>query len=155
MSWQLGGTSNLWSGRCAPMDQYDISESKLWPFERSSLNDHYEYASRFLGLEPWKFVDQISGVNSQQAEWFDLVNDDKWVATKFQWNQPCFNARPFLEALSNENENFWILLNSRAIAINSKSCRGNITHIEVATNKDTRFNIRARCCFSLWRDRDT
>lgn len=144
MSWQLGGTSNLWAGRCAPMDSYDISESKLWPFERHILNDHYEYASRFLGLEPWEHVDQISGINSKQSEWFDLINDDKWTETKFQWNHPCFNARPFLENLAKKNENFWILMNSRVIAINSKSSGENITHIEVATNKDNRFNIRAR-----------
>ena len=144
MSWQLGGTSNLWAGRSAPMDSYDISGSKLWPFERKTLNEHYEYASRFLGLESWKLVDQISGVNSKQAEWFDLINDEKWVETKFQWNQPCFNARPFLEGLANENKNFWILLNSRAIAMNSKSHGRTISHLEVATNKDTRFNIRAR-----------
>ena len=144
MSWQLGGTSNLWAGRCAPMDSYDISESRLWPFERHVLNDHYEYASRFLGLEPWKLVNQISGVIPKQVEWFDLINDDKWTETKFQWNQPCFNARPFLENLASGSNNFWILLNSRAIAINSKTDRGNITHIEVATNKNTRFNIRSR-----------
>ena len=105
MSWQLGGTSNLWAGRCAPMDKYDISGSRLWPFEHHVLDDHYEYASRFLGLEPWKLVDQISGVNSKQAEWFDLINDDKWKATKFQWNQPCLMPDPFWKAL-NENENF-------------------------------------------------
>ena len=82
-------------------------------------------------------------VNSQQAEWFDLINDDKWKATKFQCNQPCFNARPFWKVFQMRMK-FWILLNSRAIAINSKSCRGNITNIEVATNKDARFNIRSR-----------
>ena len=77
MSWQLGGTSNLWAGRCAPMDSYDISESKLWPFDRHVLNDHYEYASRFLGLESWESVEQVSGVTPKQVEWFDLINDDK------------------------------------------------------------------------------
>ena len=63
--------------------------------------------------------------------------------TKFQWNQPCFNARRYWKALQMKMK-ILILLNSRAIAINSKSCGNNITHMQVAMNKDTRFDIRAR-----------
>lgn len=144
MSWQLGGTSNLWAGRCAPMDEYDISESRGWPFERQKLNKYYAYASRFLGLEPWESVEQILGVSEKQAEWFQLIDDDNWIETKFQWNRPCFNARPFLENLASRNENFWVLLNSRALTLSSEHPGHRIKALEVATDKNERFNISAR-----------
>lgn len=45
----LGGTSNVWAGYCAPLDERDFAS---WPIGRAELDPYYEEAARILGRDP-------------------------------------------------------------------------------------------------------
>ena len=51
----FGGTTNLWSGYCRPLDELDFESrdwvpNSGWPISRSTLNPYYDAASDFVGI---------------------------------------------------------------------------------------------------------
>lgn len=51
----LGGTTNHWSGRCAPLDQLDFQRRDWiphsgWPIDRTELDPYYERACKVAGF---------------------------------------------------------------------------------------------------------
>lgn len=58
----LGGTSTLWTGRCAPFDPIDFTERAWiphsgWPIARSELDGYLDRAGPLLGLGPQIYDD--------------------------------------------------------------------------------------------------
>ena len=58
-SFQYGGSTNLWSGRAAPLDLVDLAkrgwiESSGWPLSYDELSEYYEYAFKILGINDQK-----------------------------------------------------------------------------------------------------
>jgi choline dehydrogenase-like flavoprotein len=56
----LGGTANLWGGRCAELNEVDFERRDWvaysgWPFGLRELQPHYDTACRFLGINPGGF----------------------------------------------------------------------------------------------------
>ncbi len=55
----LGGTTNHWSGRCAPLDELDFQRRDWipysgWPIDRSELDPYYARACKVAGFpSPW------------------------------------------------------------------------------------------------------
>jgi len=52
---ELGGTSNLWHGLCAPLDEIDFEsrpwiENSGWPLRRADLAAFYDEAAEALGI---------------------------------------------------------------------------------------------------------
>src|SRR5258708_1661570 len=53
----LGGSSRIWTGRCAPFDQSDFEERPWidysgWPLSRPDIEPYLERAGQALGLGP-------------------------------------------------------------------------------------------------------
>ena len=73
LSKQVGGTSNLWSGRVSPLDKEDFEcKNKYlngWPIDFYDLENYYKLACRELKIN----YDSIWGPNS---------NYDKYVPNK-------------------------------------------------------------------------
>jgi len=67
---QFGGTANLWSGRCRPLDECDL---KNWSQKKINLKDFQEEASRILMLDN-NFIDQRIDENFRKInfEYADL-----------------------------------------------------------------------------------
>lgn len=56
----LGGTSQIWGGRCLPLDDIDFedrpySAEARWPIGHQDLKPYYERAAEFLGIEDCTF----------------------------------------------------------------------------------------------------
>ena len=56
----FGGTTNLWSGQCRPLDQSDFECQDWipfsgWPFGKDQLNPFYERAQTILQLGPYAY----------------------------------------------------------------------------------------------------
>jgi len=52
-----GGTSHVWTGRCAPFDDIDFEQRSWvaysgWPITRPEIDSHLERAGVYLGLGP-------------------------------------------------------------------------------------------------------
>ncbi len=56
----LGGTSNVWNGRCMPFDDIDYEERPWvprsgWPFDAAEMAPYVDRASEHLGAGPYLF----------------------------------------------------------------------------------------------------
>lgn len=60
----LGGTTNHWSGQCAPMSQLDFEKREWvpqsgWPMERADLDPFYERAQPICSLGEYVYDEQL------------------------------------------------------------------------------------------------
>lgn len=109
---QIGGSSNLWAGRTALFENIDLQErdwlcdGDSWPFDRSTLDQHYANAVKFLGLPDFDgYLKADIDVPLSLGQKIDLKC--------FQWSKKPFNfKKTLLEASKNEQSNFSILYNA-------------------------------------------
>jgi choline dehydrogenase-like flavoprotein len=62
----LGGTSQLWGGRCLPLDPIDFEAQRhevgSWPIKLDEVTPYYEPAAAFLACGPARFTADTPGV---------------------------------------------------------------------------------------------
>ncbi|KQS99091.1 MULTISPECIES: GMC oxidoreductase [unclassified Rhizobium] len=117
LSLQFGGSTNLWSGRTAPLEDVDMTQAKGWPFERASIEAYYEEALRFLRLQPFERVAGIPPYDGGQKQWNDFLANADISVKRFQWNRPVFKGLEYFSALAASNANLTVLLNCRALKL--------------------------------------
>ena len=78
----LGGTANLWGGRCVRFDDIDFAPRghvahSGWPIAHAELAPHYPEALRFLGCEPTESPAETSDktVDDGNTEWWSGSSD--------------------------------------------------------------------------------
>ncbi|KHJ55043.1 hypothetical protein LA66_10930 [Aureimonas altamirensis] len=78
----LGGTANLWGGRCVRFDDIDFAPRghvahSGWPIAHAELASHYPEALRFLGCEPTESPAETSDktVDDGNTEWWSGSSD--------------------------------------------------------------------------------
>lgn len=86
---RLGGTSNLWAGRCQPFDPIDFAPRPLvgdarWPIGHADLAPYYERACAYAHCGQAVFRDPIDGVDAADAA-FDFTRLERFSnKPKFQ-----------------------------------------------------------------------
>lgn len=98
---QVGGSSNLWSGRVAAMEPIDFEgrdwfKGGSWPIKFSELEKFYRNALEIMGLP--NAQPMLAFSESAPADWLGLKN--KISLKEFYWNSPPFNAASYLEEAS-------------------------------------------------------
>jgi choline dehydrogenase-like flavoprotein len=117
LSWQFGGTSNLWAGRCAPLESTDMSVRNGWPFDCSELAGHYQESAEILQLEPLKTFQKHAIPSSGNLEMDTLVQSQPSRTKKFQWNNPCFNSGDHIKALCRQHRNLIAVTDLRLLRL--------------------------------------
>jgi hypothetical protein len=79
---QLGGTSNLWAGRCLPFDPVDFGARPWldlpgWPLSEADLAPYLERALEYLGAGPPVFRETLSGIDADPAFGFEAL--ERWT----------------------------------------------------------------------------
>jgi hypothetical protein len=79
---QLGGTSNLWGGRCVPLDPLDFEPRPLlgqrgWPIGAADLAPFFPAACNYLGCGEAVFEQSISGLPPVSAD-FRVDRLERW-----------------------------------------------------------------------------
>jgi choline dehydrogenase-like flavoprotein len=98
---QLGGSSNLWAGRVAPLEAIDFVArpwvpNSGWPFEISRLCTYYDEALTIMGLP--RLDDWPARCDSLPIAWNSI---QKHVDLKrFVWASPPFRTASYLAAQS-------------------------------------------------------
>lgn len=118
---QLGGASNLWSGRCAPFENIDfIARPEIphtgWPFPRAALDDYYQRAAAILGLPGVEAASHAAQAlpsvpalgNSLQA----FLKQGGISLKSFQWARKPFNAGAYLRAAAADLANLRVVLDT-------------------------------------------
>jgi choline dehydrogenase-like flavoprotein len=60
----LGGSSHVWTGRCAPFDELDFDSRSWipysgWPLTRADLEPYFQRAAPYLGLAPARYDETL------------------------------------------------------------------------------------------------
>jgi choline dehydrogenase-like flavoprotein len=79
---RLGGTSNLWGGRCVPYDPIDFAErpglvGPLWPIGPGAIAPHYEAACRYANCGSPVFEQAVPGVTVDDPR-FTYTRLERW-----------------------------------------------------------------------------
>ncbi|ANK72821.1 MULTISPECIES: GMC family oxidoreductase [Ensifer] len=117
LSFQIGGATNLWSGRVAPLEDVDLTSGNDWPLERAELDGYYQQAIELLQLKPIGAIDQVPAYDGGSAPWRDFVSDPAVSVKRFQWSRPAFNGQDYLKALAGKNPDLTIVYNCRVLQV--------------------------------------
>ncbi|MEQ9639382.1 MAG: FAD-dependent oxidoreductase [Alphaproteobacteria bacterium] len=95
---QVGGSSNLWAGRTAPLEAIDFEHRDWvpdsgWPVTRAELDDYYDQAARIISL-PDEDHDPRDGLLALSDELCDGPLETK----SFLWSAPPFKIADYLRA---------------------------------------------------------
>lgn len=140
----FGGTTNHWSGRCAPLDEIDFRKRSWvpysgWPLTRAELDPYYERANPLIGLGENIYDERVwdeLGIDAPR------LNSDK-ARVRF-WR---FSARRFGSAFRAEleaAENIRILLNANVTNIQSTSSVDAVDYVDITTLDGIKGRVRAR-----------
>lgn len=117
LSFQIGGATNLWSGRVAPLEDVDLTSGNDWPLERAELDGYYQQALELLQLKPISDVGRIPAYDGGSLAWRAFISDPAVSVKRFQWSRPAFNGQEYLKALAAKNANLSIVYNCRVLQL--------------------------------------
>ena len=115
---QVGGSSNLWAGRTAPLEPIDfeardwVPESG-WPLAREALDDYYETVARLLNL-PVPLADVGGGLAALSPR----LHDEPLETKVFAWSTPPFQVGALVEeALAAYPDRLTLVMNAAVRAL--------------------------------------
>lgn len=141
----FGGTTNHWSGQCAPLSEMDFQSRPWvpysgWPISKTDLDPYYQRALPVCELGPYVF---------DQKAWKTFgVDPPLFNPTKIQshfWQNsrgPTRFGKVYREELQNA-ENITVYLNANVTNIQIDQSGANVTHIDVAALNGKRGKVRA------------
>lgn len=96
---QLGGSSNLWAGRVAPLEPADFEARDWipgsgWPIGAADLAPYYERAFMLTGAAP---TDAFDAVSSLPGPWGPLLTSGDVETKMFSWASPPFRVAQWLK----------------------------------------------------------
>jgi choline dehydrogenase-like flavoprotein len=99
---QLGGSSNLWAGRVAPLEPIDMEKRPWvpdsgWPFSTEALWPHYRAALEIMGLPS-----EIAATTGAIPPSWAVLTGGSVDIKRFYWSTPPFNTGTYLEQAQNE-----------------------------------------------------
>ncbi len=144
LSWQVGGASNLWSGRVAPLEDRDISPETGWPYGYTELAPYYDSAATIIGVSPMSKLSMEGTDIKPGTEWAKVVEDAAISIKRFQWSAPPFNTGSALADAVIRFPNLSVVSDARVLAFDGQGADGAITHVTLATSDGTRHRLTAK-----------
>jgi len=148
---QLGGSSNLWSGRVAPFEFVDFEkrdwiDESGWPI---GLQDLYPYYVRAAGLMRLPYPNFLhshqQSVSSELASLLPQSPDDLLDVKRFFWVEPPFNTGDHLKSAMRASDGRLRILTSAHVRRLVQNPAGNlVSHAVVATPDGHELKIMAR-----------
>ncbi|WP_417336311.1 GMC family oxidoreductase [Halobacteriovorax marinus] len=150
---QLGGTSTLWHGVLAPLDEVDFEEREWipnsgWPISLSDLEPYYEEASELLGVRDYSYFDSRL-LSTELANKLLEMNFNRRVFENKMFQQPLpeKNFSHDLLELVKDSEKYNLLINTVGLEL-LKGRDGLIRALKVGGGDGNTFEVKARCFVS-------
>src|SRR5271165_20370 len=148
----LGGTSRVWTGRCAPFDPMDFEERSWvaysgWPFTRADMDPYLERAGAYLGLGPHCYDETLWRLFRVPPPSPSL--DERFLQPTF-WqfsrspNVPGSSVDFGRDLLIHRDININILVHSNITHITTTQDGSRVESVEVSTLENRRSRVRAR-----------
>jgi len=142
-SYQMGGASNLWSGKMHSLDEIDfIKRSHIhnftWPFNKIKLAYYYKKAAKIFSLPD----------NDKFKNFFlpsIKIKKDTNISIKQMYtsNKP-YSFKNFLKIKDNSLKNIKVLTDSKVISLSQEGKSKKISHINVKDKRLNNFKINAK-----------
>jgi len=141
----FGGTTNHWTGRCAPLDAADFTARHWvphsgWPITRADLDPFYERAQRICDLGNYSYGEDVLealGVPDMQ------LDRDKLAPQCWQISAPTRFAGKYGPVLR-VVENIQVVLHATATNVELNPDGTQVDHIGLATPDGRRHRVKAR-----------
>lgn len=145
----LGGSTNTWAGRCAPMDKSDFERRDWvphsgWPINRQDLDSYYDKAANFLRLPSSHFFFNGAWRKFLLKTSNRFLNDDKLDPIVFLLAKKPINVRKAYAQELKKTGNIKVYLNANVTELVTDVEETEITKVNVATLRGTKFIIRAK-----------
>ena len=119
----VGGTSNLWHGLMAPLDEQDFTnriingEDFSWPISRSVLVEFYEEACKFLSDDKYSLGNNDFLITKKSKIGIDQLDSICKTKQYFQ-PRPAINLHKLLFKITNNSNEYHLITDSVALCIN-------------------------------------
>jgi choline dehydrogenase-like flavoprotein len=141
----FGGTTNHWTGRCAPLDAIDFQHRPWvahsgWPITRKQLDPYYTRAQGVCDLGPFRYDEHaLDALRLPDAR----LDRDKLDPQLWQFSAPTRFARKYGPTLQvAQNIQVWVHANATGIRLNPEGSA--VDHVEAMTPEGKRHQVRAR-----------
>lgn len=154
----LGGTSHIWTGRCAPFDDLDFQQRSWvphsgWSISRRSLDSYLERAGKNLGIGPHCYDERLwerFKVSRPAASLNEtVVKPVFWQFSKHSTN-PHEPARFGQGFMPDDAPNINLLMSANVTHLNTNAAGTRLESIEVTSLNGKRATVRAKavvlCC---------
>jgi len=143
----FGGTTNVWGGRCAPLDNIDFETRNYitysgWPIERHILDEYYKRAHHYCEIGTYDYECAsalpnaslyVDGLNSP-----DLLTNSLW-----RFSPPTNFRKAFLPEFKN-NSNMRIFLHANCLKIISNDNGTQVQKVYVTSLHKNTFFVKAK-----------
>lgn len=131
---QLGGTSNLWHGVLAPLDEIDFKkrdwvDASGWPINYEDLKKHYAQAADILGPLDTKFY-FLDGLTTKIINMLTDLKFDREVLTNKIFQQP-IPTKNFREILTEKKCDDLVIYTGLTALKLDLDCEGNVVGLYV------------------------
>jgi choline dehydrogenase-like flavoprotein len=142
LSWQLGGASNLWAGRSAPLEESDMTPENGWPLKFDELEPYYDVVAKIMDLASMEELRAEGTGISLGSDWAGLTGDPAVSLKRFQWSVPPFNTRHALLKAATRFENLTVVTGARVLSFDCQD--GAVTHAYVASTGGDSYRLSAK-----------
>lgn len=147
---QVGGSSNLWAGRVAPLESIDFEPRSWiadsgWPITRAALEDYYSRAAEIMGIS-WPFPEakDISALAASTPELSGALTEGSLEVKRFLWTKEPFNVGSYLRRISSTcHARLTMVVNARVAALYERSLGCAVEAALVVTPNGRRVDVRA------------
>ena len=140
----LGGSSNLWAGRCHPYTSDDFKKRDHikysgWPIQKKDLDPYHEETKKILDLP-------VHHKQKFYKGWTDILEkpNEYFTAIKFFYSRPPTNFRTKYESELKSRKNIHCYINANLTDMILNESLSDIEKIEVQNYKKGLFDVTAK-----------
>ncbi len=145
---QLGGTTNVWGGRCAPFDTLDFEHRPYvpysgWPISKQDLDPYYQRAHDYCELGAYTY-DVREALGADTPEMIPGWNSDEISTDKLWLFSPPTNFQTKYGKFLKQSPQVTTYLHANCLKIITNSQGNAIDHLQCASLEKNNFIVRAQ-----------
>lgn len=130
---RLGGSSEVWGGRCAPLDDDDLAS---WPITAAELAPHYRRAQRHLGAGDYAYTARGAGLGTGTRS--DVLDTERL----WRWSPPTAFGGGVLALAGRQNVR--LLVEATVVRLERDPLSGTVTEAVIAPRAGVEVVVAAR-----------
>ena len=141
----FGGTTNIWGGRCAPLDDIDFETRDWvphsgWPITKGDLAEGYQAAHRDLGIGPFEYGDALWKTHGAERPPFD---QERFITPFWRFDEvrERFGANRCQDIL--DSPRVRVLIQANAVHLQARDNARGIEHVVIAGCGGQRARVNA------------